>query len=61
MEFLENKNRKDFERHKNKISAILAIADESQEIQTKLINWLLSEGYRISLKEEDCTILTIEW
>ena len=66
MEFLENKNRKDFERHKNKIqenidmgknmgvnkiSAILAIADESQEIQTKLINWLLSEGYRISLKE----------
>ena len=76
MEFLENKNRKDFERHKNKIqenidmgknmgvnkiSAILAIADESQEIQTKLINLLLSEGYRISLKEEDCTILTIEW
>ena len=76
MEFLENKNRKDFERHKNKIqenidmgknmgvnkiSAILAIADESQEIQTKLINWLLSEGYMISLKEEDCTILTIEW
>ena len=45
----------------NKISAILAIADESQEIQTNLINWLLSEGYRISLKEEDCTILTIEW
>ena len=76
MEFLENKNRENFIRHKrkiqenidmgknmgvNKISAILAIEDESQEIQTKLINWLLSEGYRISLKKEVCTILTIEW
>ena len=76
MEFLENKNRENFIRHKrkiqenidmgknmgvNKISDILAIEDESQEIQTKLINWLLSEGYRISLKKEDCTILTIEW
>ena len=76
MEYSNNQDKSEFERHKskiqenidmgknmgvNKISAILAIADESQEIQTKLINWLLSEGYRISLKEEDCTILTIEW
>lgn len=45
----------------NKISAILAIQDESEEIQTQLIKWLLIDGYRISLKKEDCTILTIEW
>jgi hypothetical protein len=45
----------------NKISAILAIDDESEEIQKQLVNWLLSEGYRISLKKEDYTILTIEW
>ena len=45
----------------NKISAILAIDDESEEIQKQLVNWLLAEGYRISLKKEDYTILTIEW
>ena len=45
----------------NKISAILAIQDESEEIQTQLIKWLLIDGYRNSLKKEDCTILTIEW
>lgn len=35
----------------NKISAILAIQDESEEIQTQLIKWLLIDGYRISLKK----------
>lgn len=45
----------------NKITAILAIDDESEEIQGRLINWLLKEGYKVSLKKEDYNILTIEW
>lgn len=45
----------------NKISAILAMDDESEEMQAQLVNWLLLEGYRISLKKEDYSILTIEW
>lgn len=45
----------------NKITAILAIDDESEEIQGKLINWLLVEGYKVSLKKEDYNILTVEW
>ena len=76
MEYSNNQDKCEFERHKskiqenidmgknmgiNKISAILAIQDESEEIQTQLIKWLLIDGYRISLKKEDCTILTIEW
>lgn len=76
MEYSNGKDKNEFERHKdkiqenidmgknmgiNKISAILAMQDESEEIQMQLINWLLINGYRISLKKEDCTILTIEW
>ena len=76
MEYSNNQDKREFERHKskiqenidmgknmgiNKISAILAIQDESEEIQTQLIKRLLIDGYRISLKKEDCTILTIEW
>lgn len=45
----------------NKITAILAMDDESEEIQSKLISWLLIEGYKVSLKKEDYSILTIEW
>jgi hypothetical protein len=45
----------------NKITAILAMDDESEEIQSKLINWLLIEGYKVSLKKEDYSILIIEW
>ena len=76
MEYSNNQDKSEFERHKskiqenidmgknigiNKISAILSIQDESEEIQTQLIKWLLIDGYSISLKKEDCTILTIEW
>ena len=76
MEYSNGEDKNEFERHKdkiqenidmgknmgiNKISAILAMQDESEEIQMQLINWLLINGYRISLKKEDCTILTIEW
>lgn len=45
----------------NKISAILAIDDDGENIQAQLVNWLLIEGYKISLKKEDYSILTIEW
>lgn len=45
----------------NKISAILAIDDDGENIQSQLVNWLLIEGYKISLKKEDYSILTIEW
>lgn len=45
----------------NKISAILAIDDENEEIQLRLISWLLIEGYKVSLKKEEYSILTIEW
>ena len=76
MEFLNEDLKSKFENHKNKIqenidmgknmgvnkiSAILAIDDESEEIQRLLVSWLLLEGYRISLKKEDFSILMIEW
>lgn len=76
MGFLNEDLKNKFENHKNKIqeninigknmgvnkiSAILAMDDESEEIQKLLINWLLVEGYRISIKKEDFSILTIEW
>ena len=76
MEFLSDDLKNKFESHKNKIqeninmgknmgvnkiSAILAMDDESEEIQRQLVSWLLLEGYRISLKKEDFSILTIEW
>lgn len=76
MEFFNEDLKRKFESHKNKIqenidigknmgvnkiSAILAIDDESEEIQKQLVSWLLLEGYRISLKKGDFSILTIEW
>ena len=76
MEFLNEDLKNKFENHKskiqenidmgknmgvNKISAILAMDDESEEIQRQLVSWLLLEGYRISLKKEDFSILMIEW
>ena len=76
MEFLNEDLKNKFENHNskiqenidmgkymgvNKISAILAMDDESEEIQRLLVSWLLLEGYRISLKKEDFSILTIEW
>ena len=76
VEFLSDELKETLESHKNKIqenidmgknmgvnkiSAILAMDDESEEIQRQLVSWLLLEGYRISLKKEDYSILTIEW
>ena len=76
MEFLNEDLKSKFENHKNKIqenidmgknmgvnkiSAILAMDDESEEIQRLLVSWLLLEGYRKNKKKEDFSILTIEW
>ena len=76
MEFKNEDLKSKFESHKNKIqeniemgknmgvnkiSAILAMDDESEDIERELVSWLLLEVYRISLKKEDFSILTIEW
>lgn len=45
----------------NKITAILAISDESDDIQRRLVNWLIMEGYKIALRKDEYSILTIEW
>lgn len=46
----------------NKISAIFAIEDENKEVLEKeLVNWLILEGYKISLIQEEMKILVIEW
>ncbi|EKY26193.1 hypothetical protein [Clostridium celatum] len=45
----------------SKISAILAIDEEESEMIMNLVNWLLLEGYKVSLKNEEYSILTIEW
>ena len=71
MNYLEGEKSEVFESHKakvieninksksmgmNKITAILAIDDEDEIIQGALINWLIKEGYRISLIKEDYNI-----
>ena len=76
MDFLNNEIKDRFEENKNKIlenikigkdmgvskiSAILAIDEEESEMIMNLVNWLLLEGYKVSLKNEEYSILTIEW
>ena len=45
----------------NKITAILVIDKDNEEIQKRLINWLIIEGYKVSLRKDEYDILTIEW
>ena len=76
MDFLNNEIKDRFEENKNKIlenikigkdmgvskiSAILAIDEEESEMIMNLVNWLLLEGYKVYLKNEEYSILTIEW
>ena len=76
MDFLNNEIKDRFEENKNKIlenikigkdmgvskiSAILAIDEEESEMIMNLVNWLLLEGYKVSFKNEEYSILTIEW
>lgn len=48
----------------NKISAVFAI-NKMDEIRrnmiTDLATWLITDGYKVSLKEGELEILTIEW
>ena len=45
----------------NKITIILALDDETEEIQGGLINWLIFEGYKVALKRDEYNILSVEW
>ena len=46
----------------NKISAIFAIEDEDKEtIEKELITWLILEGYKVSLIQDEMKIFVIEW
>lgn len=46
----------------NKISAIFAVEDEDKEmLEKELINWLILEGYKVSLVQDEMKILVIEW
>lgn len=48
----------------NKVSAVFAI-NKMDEIRrnmiTDLATWLITDGYKVSLKEGELEILTIEW
>ena len=45
----------------NKITAILVIDKDNEEVKKRLINWLIIEGYKVSLRKDEYDILTIEW
>lgn len=46
----------------NKISAIFAVEDEHKEtLEKELITWLILEGYKVSLIQDEMKILVIEW
>jgi len=48
----------------NKISAVFAISKRDElrkNMVTDLATWLITDGYKVSLKEGELEILTIEW
>lgn len=48
----------------NKVSAVFAISKRDEirkNMITDLATWLLTDGYKVSLKEGELKILTIEW
>jgi hypothetical protein len=48
----------------NKVSAVFAISKRDEirkNMVTDLAIWLLNDGYKVSLKEGELEILTIEW
>lgn len=47
------------ESNMNKVSAILMCNDT--EVQKELLSWLVIEGYKVSLIQDEVNILTIEW
>ncbi|OSA96813.1 UNVERIFIED_ORG: hypothetical protein B2H93_00015 [Clostridium botulinum] len=48
----------------NKVSAVFAI-NENDEMKNKMVKeiatWLMEDGYKISIKEDELKILVIEW
>ncbi|WP_315076819.1 hypothetical protein [uncultured Clostridium sp.] len=48
----------------NKVSAVFA-TNENDEMKNKMVKeiatWLMEDGYKISLKEDELKILVIEW
>ena len=48
----------------NKVSAVFAI-NENDEMKNKMVKeiatWLMEDGYKISLNEDEFKILVIEW
>ena len=48
----------------NKVSAVFAVSKRDelrQNMVTDLAVWLISNGYKVSLKDGELEILTIEW
>ncbi|AGX42531.1 hypothetical protein [Clostridium saccharobutylicum] len=48
----------------NKVSAVFAISKRDEfrkSMVTDLAIWLITDGYKVSLKEGELEILTIEW
>lgn len=43
----------------NKISAIMIFEDDY--IKTAILTWLIIQGYKVALKNDEVDILTIEW
>lgn len=48
----------------NKVSAVFAVSKKDElrkNMATDLAVWLISNGYKVSLKDGELEILTIEW
>ena len=48
----------------NKVSAVFAVSKRDEirrSMVTDLATWLITDGYKVSLKEGELEILTIEW
>ncbi|WP_160689255.1 hypothetical protein [Clostridium sp. C2-6-12] len=48
----------------NKVSAVFAVSKRDEirrNMVTDLAAWLVTDGYKVSLKEGELEILTIEW
>lgn len=48
----------------NKVSAVFAVSKRDEirrNMVTDLATWLITDGYKVSLKEGELEILTIEW
>lgn len=48
----------------NKVSAVFAVSKKDElrkNMVTDLAVWLISNGYKVSLKDGELEILTIEW